>query len=64
MPRDRAPIDQAWIQQYCDEFIKVGLTLPDGALKDAVTRRIDIIHDLVDAWQQRNVPIDQRERRR
>lgn len=63
--RDRSPIDQQWIQHYCDEFLKVVATAKlDGAMRDAVLRRVECCMDLLDAWQLRNVPIDQREQER
>lgn len=60
MEKDRSPIDQRWIQTYCDEFMKVGDSLPEGLLKQAVIRRIECVMDLVEAWQKRNIPIDRR----
>ena len=60
MTPDRSPIDQQWIQHYCDEFIKVAASLPDGLLKQAVLRRVECVMDLTEAWQKRNLPMDKR----
>lgn len=60
MDRDRSPVDQRWIQNYCDEFLKVAGMVPEGAMRDAVLRRVECVMDLLEAWQQRNIPIDQR----
>ena len=60
MSRDLSPIDQLWIRDYCDEFLKVATRLPSGALRDVVLRRIECVHDLVEAWQKRNTPMDKR----
>jgi len=60
MERDRSPIDQDWIRNYCDEFMKIAIKLDNGPFKDAILRRVECVQDLVDAWQQRNVPINQR----
>ena len=54
--RDRSPVDQKWIQHYCDEFLKITGELPPGPLKDAVLRRVECVMDLLDAWQTRNEP--------
>ena len=56
MTRDRSPIDQRWVQHYCDEFFKVAGNLPEGLLKNAVLRRIECCMDLLEAWQKRNEP--------
>ena len=58
--RDRAPIDQRWIQQYCDEFLKIAPRLPEGPMRDAVLRRVECVMDLLDAWQRRNWPLEER----
>lgn len=58
--RDRSPIDQKWVQDYCDEFIRVGNMLPEGAFKSAVFKRVEIVMDLMDAWQKRKWPMDKR----
>ena len=57
--RDRTPIDQIWLQYYCDEFLKIATQMGDGAMKDAVLRRVECVMDVLEAWQLRNVPIDQ-----
>jgi hypothetical protein len=62
MTRDRAPIDQAWVQRYCDEFLKVAPSIPEGSFRDAILRRVECCMDLLESWQLRNVPIDQREK--
>lgn len=54
--RDRSPIDQRWIQKYCDEFLQIAGNLSDGLLKDAVLRRVECVMDLLEAWQTRNQP--------
>lgn len=54
--RDRSPIDQQWIQRYCDEFLKVAKTIPSGVFQDAVLRRVECCMDLLEAWQKRNEP--------
>lgn len=51
--RDRSPIDQQWIQRYCDELLKVAPQIPEGAFRDAILRRAECVMDLVDAWQTR-----------
>lgn len=53
---DRSPIDQQWIQRYCDEFIKIADKLPEGLLKQAVLRRVECVMDLTEGWQKRNEP--------
>jgi hypothetical protein len=58
--RDRNPVDQQWVQHYCDEFLKIAARLDDGLLKNAVLLRVEHAMDLLDAWQKRNWPIDQR----
>ena len=58
--RDRRPIDQQWIQHYCDEFLKVSELVPTGPLRDSVLRRVECCMDLLDAWQKRNWPMDER----
>lgn len=52
--KDTSPIDQRWIQKYCNELIKVASNMPDGLLKDAIFRRVEITMDLVEGWQKRN----------
>jgi hypothetical protein len=54
--RDRSPIDQRWIQHYCDEFMKVASGMPEGKFKDTILRRVECCMDLVEAWQKRNEP--------
>lgn len=54
--RDRAPIDQQWMQRYCDEFLKIADAQPDGRLRDAILRRVECVMDLLEAWQTRNHP--------
>ena len=56
MNRDRAPIDQRWIQTYCDKFLEVAGRLPEGVLRDATLRRVECCMDLLEAWQTRNNP--------
>ena len=56
MTRDTLPIDQRWIQHYCDEFLKVAKDIPEGAFRDAVLRRVECCMDLLEAWQKRNEP--------
>jgi hypothetical protein len=53
MTRDRAPIDQQWIQQYCDQLLKLAERLDAGPMRDATLRRIEAVMDLLDAWQKR-----------
>lgn len=52
--RDLSPIDQQWIQHYCDEFLKIAPQLPEGAMRDAILRRVECCMDLLEAWQKRN----------
>lgn len=52
----RAPIDQQWIQRYCDEFLKVADGMPPGPFRDAILRRVECAMDLLEAWQKRNEP--------
>jgi hypothetical protein len=56
VPRDRSPIDQEWVQRYCEEFLKIAPQIPEGAFRDAILRRVEVCMDLVDAWQTRNNP--------
>jgi hypothetical protein len=58
--RDRSPVDQRWIQHYCDEFLKVAGDIPEGQMRDSVLRRVECVMDLLEAWQKRNIPIDKR----
>ena len=58
--RDRLPIDQEWIQRYCDEFLKIAPMIPEGPMRDAVLRRVECAMDLLEAWQKRNLPMDAR----
>lgn len=55
-------MDQRWVQDYCDQFLKIAPQIPAGAMRDAVLRRVECVMDLMEAWQWRNVPIDQRPR--
>ena len=53
--RDKTtPIDQRWVQHYCEEFLEVAGQLPEGKLRDAVMLRVDNVMDLVEAWQKRD----------
>lgn len=55
--KDTSPIDQRWIRDYCDEFLKAALLFPDGSpMHGAILRRVECVHDLVGAWQKRNEP--------
>lgn len=54
MSRDRAPIDQQWIQQYCDRCLKIAEMLEQGPMRDAVLRRAECAMDMLEAWQKRN----------
>lgn len=58
--RDRSPIDQQWIQSYCDEFLRIAPTIPAGVFRDAILRRVECCMDLLEAWQKRNWPIGER----
>jgi len=58
--RDRAPIDQQWVQSYVDQFLKISEQLPAGLLRDAVLRRVESVMDLLEAWQTRNNPLEPR----
>lgn len=61
--KDRAPIDQAWIRDYCDHFIEIAQQLPPNSpLREAVLLRVEYLQDLVEVWQLRNVPMDERKR--
>lgn len=61
MEKDQAPIDQRWIQTYCDSFLKVAKELPEGSLmQQAIMRRVEVVMDLTEAWQKRNWPMDKR----
>ena len=53
---DRSPIDQQWIQNYCDEFLRVSAALPPGIYQDALLRRVECVLDLLEAWQNRRRP--------
>ncbi len=52
---DRSPIDQQWIQRYCDTLLEAAKRLDHGAMRDAVLRRVECVMDLVEAWQKRAV---------
>jgi hypothetical protein len=52
---DRSPVEQRWIQGYCDAFLRVAGNLPEGPMRDAVLRRVECAMDLLEAWQKRNV---------
>ena len=55
--RDRAPIDQKWIQDYCDSLARIAESLgPESVMGLATTRRLEVVMDLVDAWQKRHWP--------
>lgn len=58
--RDKSPIEQQWINDYCVEFLKIADALETGVLRDAVLRRVECVMDLVESWQVRNIPIDKR----
>lgn len=62
--RDLSPIDQQWINNYCEEFLKIASSLPEGSLRDAVLRRVECCFDLVEAWQLRNMPIEEQDKLR
>jgi hypothetical protein len=57
---DRSPIDQQWIQRYCDTLLEAATKLSDGIFKDAILRRVECAMDLVEAWQKRNLPMEER----
>lgn len=55
--RDRAPIDQQWVRDYCDQFLKIaGSFSLNNPMREAVARRVEHVQDLVEAWQKRNWP--------
>lgn len=55
--RDRSPIDQQWVQRYCNEFLKIAEQLGENSiLHAAVLRRVECVMDLIEAWQKRNEP--------
>lgn len=58
--RDRSPIDQRWVQDYCDAIMASAQQLEPGVFRDALLRRVECAMDLVEAWQKRNLPMDQR----
>lgn len=60
MIKDDSPINQAWIKEYVDQCIKISGTLPHGPMRDSVLRRVDYVMDLVEAWQKRHWPAEQR----
>ena len=51
--RDRSPIDQQWVQGYCETLVKAAERFPQGAMRDAILRRAECVMDLVEAWQER-----------
>lgn len=51
--RDRSPIDQRWIQDYCDTLLRVATGMPTGPIRDAIMHRIGCCMDLLEAWQTR-----------
>lgn len=56
MEKDYSPIEQEYVKNYCDEFLKVAVKLNDGPFKDAILRRVECVQDLVEAWQKRKHP--------
>lgn len=62
MNRDLSPINQKWLMDYCNKFTYIAGNMPDGGLKEALLRRVECVLDVLEAWQLRNVPIDQRGR--
>lgn len=56
MERDRAPVDQQWIQRYCDVLLASAAGMPAGPFKDAILRRVECCMDLLEAWQKRAWP--------
>ena len=56
--RDRSPIDQDWIRDYCDQFLRIGNSFSlSNPMRPAIALRIEHIQDLVEAWQRRNQPL-------
>lgn len=53
---DLSPIDQRWIQHYCDQLLAVAEQLPQGSMREALFSRIEHAMDLVEAWRTRNTP--------
>jgi len=54
--RDRSPIDQRWVQKYCDALLEAAKTFELGPMHDAILRRVECAMDLLDAWQKRDWP--------
>ena len=62
MNKDLSPIDQKWISNYCDLLINIAKQMPtDSILRVATERRIECVMDLVEAWQNRNNPLEARD---
>lgn len=58
---DRSPIDQEWIKNYTDEFLKIASQFSeDSVMRATILRRVECVQDLVEAWQKRNIPIGER----
>ncbi len=53
---DRSPIDQQWIQHYCDELLRAAGDIPVGNFRDAILRRAECVMDLLEEWQKRDWP--------
>ncbi len=54
------PIEQIWIKLYCDQLIELAQKLPVGVMRDATLLRVAHVQDLVEAWQKRNMPREER----
>ena len=58
--RDHSPIEQDWVRDYCDQFMRIAAELPPSPFRDAVLRRVECVQDLVEAWQKRHWPVEER----
>lgn len=54
--RDRSPIDQRWVQHYCDTLLEFAKGVPLSPMHDAILKRVECAMDLLEAWQKRDWP--------
>lgn len=54
--RDKSPIDQRWVLEYCDTLMRIASPMPDDRVKEALLRRVAFVQDMLEAWQIRQAP--------
>ncbi len=57
--RDKRPVDQRWVRDYCDMLMRIASPMPEDKAKEALLRRAEYVTDMLEAWQIRNLPKDQ-----